>query len=64
MKNLILVAVLLAVSGCAGFGFVAADAGCTTYGIHRGDMPTLALDPVSEWVDVLDAGMTGACRTG
>lgn len=64
MKNLILAGALLALSGCASLGFVAADAGCTTYGIHRGDMPTLALDPVSEWVDVLDGGMTGACSGG
>ena len=47
-------------SACAGA--VAVGAGCDAYAEARLSMPTLGLDPVSQWVAALDDRMTGACR--
>lgn len=61
MKTFLIIAILT-LSGCSTWlDQVFPDAGCVTYGTHRGDMPPLDLGEISQWVDVLDAGMTGAC---
>lgn len=51
--------ILLALGACAP---VLADSGCNVYGNARLSMPPLGTDPVSQWVAVVDSGMTGACR--
>lgn len=53
-------AAFLLLTACAGA--VAIGAGCSTYGTLRLSMPPLGADAVSEWVSVLDAAMTRACR--
>lgn len=47
----------LALAGC-----VAPDKGCTAYGILRADMPPLGMDSASEFIAVVDTGMTETCR--
>jgi hypothetical protein len=47
-------------TACAGA--VVLDAGCARYGELRSDMPALGDDALSQWVAVLDSGMTKTCR--
>lgn len=54
------VILFLVLTACAGA--LAVGAGCNAYGEMRLTMPTLGADPLSEWVALLDARMTGACR--
>lgn len=48
---------MLALAGC-----VNPDAGCSTYGLQRGEMPPLPNDDLGAWVAVTDAAMTRACK--
>lgn len=49
----------LALAGCVQT--VPGDAGCMVYAQQRATMPPLGMDPLDEWVAVLDSSMTGAC---
>lgn len=61
MKTLKAVLVLTMIGFLSACSSLTSDAGCVTYGAQRAQMPTLGTDPVSEWVDVTDGAMTGAC---
>ena len=54
------IALFLALTACGGA--VAMGAGCSAYGNARLSMPPLGVDPVSQWVAVLDTRMTRVCR--
>lgn len=41
---------------------VTIDVGCDAYAEVRISMPTLNVDPLSQWVARLDDRMTGTCR--
>ena len=49
--------VALALAGC-----VQPDAGCSTYGLQRADIPPLPETDLGAWVAVTDTAMTRACR--
>lgn len=51
------VAVFVALAGC-----VQPDAGCSTYGLQRADMPPLPETELGAWVAVTDTAMTRACK--
>lgn len=51
------VAVFVALAGC-----VQPNAGCSTYGLQRAEMPPLPETELGEWVAVTDSAMTEACR--
>lgn len=49
--------VFVALAGC-----VQPDAGCSTYGLQRPEMPPLPETELGAWVAVTDTAMTRACR--
>ena len=58
MMRGVLAFLVLTVCACA----VAVDAGCAAYSELRLSMPTLGIDPLSQWVASLDDRMKGTCR--